>query len=124
MHVRCIRSPSASPNRTTDYTIVLLQVGNHEAVTKFALRGCGSPGSRPVSAPLADPSAKPGLDHYAAADAAMRHVAHALLAGVEAKQVSQEALQVGDMQEWEQGRVAGKVWQSQVPRVTAPWPLP
>lgn len=35
-------------------------VSNHEAVVRFAARGCGSPGRRPVSAPLSDPTAKPG----------------------------------------------------------------
>lgn len=58
-------------------------VSNHEAVTKFALRGVGKPGPRPVSAPLADPTAIPGMDHEAEVDAALRHVAHALLLGPE-----------------------------------------
>ncbi|GLC43420.1 hypothetical protein PLESTB_001555600 [Pleodorina starrii] len=68
-------------------------VRNHEAVVKFALRGPGRPGPRPVMAPLADPTALPALEHSREADAALRHVAHALLVGVEAKQVSTEALQ-------------------------------
>ncbi|GLI60527.1 hypothetical protein VaNZ11_002533 [Volvox africanus] len=68
-------------------------VRNHEAVVKFALRGPGQPGPRPVAAPLADPTAIPALGHVAEADAALRHVAHALLVGVEAKQVSPQALQ-------------------------------
>ena len=56
-------------------------VGNHSAVTKFALRGVGQPGDRPVTAPLSDPTAKPGLEFEAEVDAALRHVAHALLKG-------------------------------------------
>ena len=56
-------------------------IGNHAAVTRFAARAVGSPGSRPVSAPLSDPTAKPGEAHLPAVDAALRAVAHALLAG-------------------------------------------
>lgn len=67
-------------------------VGNHAAVTKFALRGVGKAGPRPVSAPLADPTAIPGTDWEREVDAALRHVAHALLEGVEAKQESQHML--------------------------------
>jgi glutathione S-transferase len=63
-------------------------VANHGAVVRFALRGAGQPGARPVSAPLADPSAVPAMQYERAADAALRHVAHALLAGVEAKQAA------------------------------------
>jgi glutathione S-transferase len=55
---------------------------------RFALRGPGRPGPRPVSAPLADPTAVAAEEHTAAFDAALRHVAHALLAGVEAKQAA------------------------------------
>jgi len=69
-------------------------IKNHEAVAKFALRGPGKPGPRPVAAPLADPTGVPALEHLPAMDAALRHVVHALLVGVEAKQVSAEALQV------------------------------
>ncbi|PNH08687.1 hypothetical protein TSOC_004726 [Tetrabaena socialis] len=68
-------------------------VRNNEAIVRFSLRGPGQPGPRPVSAPLADPTAVPALQHTREADAALRHVAHALLAGVEAKQVSPQALQ-------------------------------
>ncbi|PNW88790.1 hypothetical protein CHLRE_01g044700v5 [Chlamydomonas reinhardtii] len=68
-------------------------VRNHDAVVRFALRGPGQPGPRPVTAPLADPTAIPNTNYTAEADAALRHVAHALLAGVEAKQLSQHALQ-------------------------------
>lgn len=73
---------------------VCLQVRNHQGIVRFALRGPGKPGPRPVSAPLADPTAIPDLDHTRDADVALRHVVHALLVGVEAKQVSQQALQV------------------------------
>ena len=44
-------------------------VGNHEAVVKFAARGCGQEGAQPVMAPLSDPSAKPGMQHIDAVDA-------------------------------------------------------
>lgn len=44
-------------------------VDNHEAVTKFAARGCGQQGSPPVNAPLSDPYAKPGMQHLEAVDA-------------------------------------------------------
>lgn len=74
-----------------------MQIRNHEAVVRFALRGPGQPGPRPVSAPLSDPTAVPATQHTAEADAALRHVVHALLVGVEAKQVSQQALQVGGL---------------------------
>lgn len=73
---------------------MLLQVVNHAAVGRFALRGAGQPGPRPVSAPLADPSGVAALQHEAAMDAALRHVAHALLVGVQEKQVMEHALQV------------------------------
>ncbi|KAJ9533875.1 hypothetical protein QJQ45_026965, partial [Haematococcus lacustris] len=69
-------------------------VKNHTALVRFALRGPGQPGPRPVSAPLADPTAIPAEEWTAAGDAALRHVAHALIVGVQAKQVSQQALQV------------------------------
>lgn len=67
---------------------------NHAAVARFAARGAGSPGARPVSAPLADPSAVAADPAVPAVDAALRHVAHALLVGVEEKQVMEHALQV------------------------------
>uniref|UniRef100_A0A061QXR9 Glutathione S-transferase n=1 Tax=Tetraselmis sp. GSL018 TaxID=582737 RepID=A0A061QXR9_9CHLO len=69
-------------------------IGNHEAIVRFAARGCGRPGPRPVSAPLSDPTAQPGVEHIDAVDAGLRHVAHALLVGVEGKQISAGALQV------------------------------
>ena len=71
-----------------------LQVAYHDAIVKFALRGAGQPGPRPVSAPLADPTGVAAVEHTAAMDAALRHVAHALLVGVDEKQVMEHALQV------------------------------
>ena len=56
-------------------------VKNYGPVTRFAARGCGQPGSRPVSAPLSDPTAQPGERHLPDVDAALRLVAHALLTG-------------------------------------------
>lgn len=44
-------------------------VGNHGAVVRFAARGCGQPGRRPVSAPLSDPTATPGETYLDAVDA-------------------------------------------------------
>lgn len=72
----------------------LVQVAYHGPIVKFAVRGCGQPGPRPVSAPLSDPTAIPDMSQVPAADAALRHVVHALLVGVEAKQLSPHALQV------------------------------
>jgi glutathione S-transferase len=59
-------------------------VGNAAAVVRFAARGCGSPGTRPVSAPLADPSARAGEAYIEDVDAALRRCAHALIAGTDA----------------------------------------
>ncbi|GFH26764.1 glutathione S-transferase, partial [Haematococcus lacustris] len=42
-------------------------VKNHTALVRFALRGPGQPGPRPVSAPLADPTAIPAEEWTAAA---------------------------------------------------------
>ncbi len=83
--------------RSLPCTFSSTQIRNHEAVVRFALRGPGQPGPRPVSAPLSDPTAVPATQHTAEADAALRHVVHALLVGVDAKQVSQQALQVGGL---------------------------
>jgi len=56
-------------------------IGNRAAITRFAARGCGARGSRPVAAPLADPTATPGEAYLADVDAALRLTAHQLLAG-------------------------------------------
>jgi len=88
-------SPGEDPPRDRLEAAAKL-VGYHTAVVRFALRGCGSPGKTPVAAPLADPTAEAGVEYEAAADAAMRHVVHALLVGVEAKQVTEQALQVSE----------------------------
>eukprot|EP00879_Flechtneria_rotunda_P013937 GHRR01014556.1.p1 GENE.GHRR01014556.1~~GHRR01014556.1.p1 ORF type:complete len:360 (+),score=94.86 GHRR01014556.1:732-1811(+) len=76
-------------------------VCNHAAVVQFALRGAGKPGPKPVSAPLADPTGIAAAEHTAAVDAALRHVVHALLTGVQEKQVMQEALQIKDLGEFD-----------------------
>ena len=55
-------------------------VGNHDAVTRFAARGCGKAGAAP-SPPLSDPTAVPGEAHLPAVDAALRRVALELLDG-------------------------------------------
>ena len=47
-------------------------VDNHEAVVKFALRGPGQAGPRPVSAPLADPTAIPATEYHREVDAGAR----------------------------------------------------
>lgn len=60
-------------------------VENRAAVTKFACRGYGEDG-RPVMAPLSSPNATPNEDTAPAVEAALRHVAHALLVSVETKQ--------------------------------------
>ena len=70
-------------------------VGNHVDVVKFSLRAVGQPGEKSVSAPFADPFAVPGMEWEGAVDAAFRHVAHALLVGVEEKQTSDKRLIVG-----------------------------
>eukprot|EP00238_Polyblepharides_amylifera_P012278 CAMPEP_0196576202 /NCGR_PEP_ID=MMETSP1081-20130531/5527_1 /TAXON_ID=36882 /ORGANISM="Pyramimonas amylifera, Strain CCMP720" /LENGTH=477 /DNA_ID=CAMNT_0041894751 /DNA_START=244 /DNA_END=1677 /DNA_ORIENTATION=+ len=64
-------------------------VGNNNAVVRFAARGCAPAGSRPVRAPLADPSADKNVTDQTipAADAALRLVVAALLTN-EGQQVS------------------------------------
>lgn len=44
-------------------------IDNHEAVVRFAARGCGTEGNPPVMAPLSDPNAQPGLQYVPAVDA-------------------------------------------------------
>eukprot|EP01025_Chloroclados_australasicus_P018932 TRINITY_DN2011_c0_g1_i1.p1 TRINITY_DN2011_c0_g1~~TRINITY_DN2011_c0_g1_i1.p1 ORF type:complete len:511 (-),score=60.95 TRINITY_DN2011_c0_g1_i1:294-1826(-) len=67
-------------------------VNNHEAVIRFAARGCGQAGPRPVSAPLSDPTGIPGEQHLQSVDAALRAVAAALLNGT-----SGDIVQEGDL---------------------------
>lgn len=57
-------------------------IHNHSAIVRFALRGAGSPGPRPVTAPLADPTAIPNMEYEEQVDAALRHVAHVMLTGM------------------------------------------
>ena len=47
---------------------------NHEAVVKFAARGCGQQGNPPVNAPLSDPNAKPGMQYVDAVDAGLSSI--------------------------------------------------
>jgi len=54
---------------------------NHEAVAKFAARGCGKEGAKKFQAPLADPYAVPNEAYVPRVDAALRRVVTALLAG-------------------------------------------
>lgn len=56
---------------------------NHAKVARFAARAVGASGSPRVAAPLADPNAKPSEDAVPAVDAALRHVVHSLVVGVE-----------------------------------------
>ena len=57
-------------------------IGNHARVVPFACRAHAPPGVPPVMAPLADPNnASPVRWHEDDVDCALRHVAHALLAG-------------------------------------------
>jgi hypothetical protein len=68
--------------------VALSRITNHP-IAALLLLSCS-----PVSAPLADPTAIPAEEYTAAGDMALRHVAHALLVGVDAKQASPQALQV------------------------------
>jgi len=96
---------------------------NHEAVVKFALRGCGEEGSRPVMAPLADPTATSGMDAFQGTDASLRyfypppqsisttfhrHIAHALLIGIETKQNQTSLHKVAVSDEGRSDLVAGE----------------
>lgn len=73
-------SPGDSPARDR-LEAAAKMVANRSALVRFALRGPGKPGPRPVSAPLADPTAIPALEYEPAMDAALRAVTHALLTG-------------------------------------------
>ena len=61
-------------------------IANHEALVSFACRGAGKKGSKPVGAPLSDPTAQPNNEVQLEVDAALRHVVHGLIVGVDAKQ--------------------------------------
>jgi len=82
-------SAGDNPGLDTFYPAYRL-IQNRDNVTTFALRGCGQPGTRPVSAALCDPSAIPKEESRPEVDSALRHVAHALLIGYNAKQSSPE----------------------------------
>ena len=56
-------------------------INNHDPIVRFALRGVGQPGQPQVTAPLADPYAKPDMQHEAEVDAALRYVAHLMMTG-------------------------------------------
>lgn len=64
----CCNLPGEVPQRDTLQAAFRL-VKNHEAVVKFSLRGPGTPGQPPVSAPLADPNALAAMEYLDAADA-------------------------------------------------------
>eukprot|EP00210_Caulerpa_lentillifera_P003523 g3362.t1 len=116
-------SPGEYPAKDTYYAAKQL-ISNHNAVVRFALRGCGSEGSRPVMAPLSDPTAVPGMDAFQGTDAALRyyhhslklstlitmyrHIAQALLIGVEAKQSEASSHRVFFSDEAASGLVSGK----------------
>lgn len=72
---------------------------NKDAIIRFALRGCGEPGVRPVWAELSDPMAVPGLEYQPDFDAALRYVVLALLEGVDKVQSSEHALSLVDGEE-------------------------
>lgn len=86
-------APGDNPSIDT-VTAAARLVGNRAAICRFAARGVGAPGDRPVSAPLSDPTAVPNEAAVPHVDAALRHVAHALLVGVDGKQTSENGLQV------------------------------
>uniref|UniRef100_A0A0G4I6M6 GST N-terminal domain-containing protein n=1 Tax=Chromera velia CCMP2878 TaxID=1169474 RepID=A0A0G4I6M6_9ALVE len=66
-------------------------ISNHEAVARFACRGVGIPGRPPVSAPKADPNAKPNEAWVPQVDCALRHVTDLLLS--ENKQQKESAVE-------------------------------
>lgn len=69
---------------------------NKDAIIRFALRGCGEPGARPVWAELSDPTAVSAVEYQQDFDAALRYVVLALLEGVEKVQSSEHALSLAD----------------------------
>jgi glutathione S-transferase len=59
-------------------------IGNHKAVTRFALRGApGAKAGKRFTAPLADPNVSPALDFEAPLAAALQCTATALLQGTD-----------------------------------------
>jgi len=77
-------SPNGSDARAARREAAERLVHNHKAIARFAARGAGSPGPKPVSAPLADPTAVPAEAAVPAVDLALRHISHALLEGPKA----------------------------------------
>ena len=78
-------------------------VDNHEAVTRFALRGApGTKAGKHFSAPLSDPSAQPSMQFEQPVAAALCCTAAALLRGTDAAQA-----QFGDL-EWLQAAGASQ----------------
>ena len=58
--LRPLHPPHAADNPPADALEAAARlVGNHDAITKFMLRGPGKRGPRPVRAPLSDPTAIP-----------------------------------------------------------------
>lgn len=86
-------SPGDNPRADTTCASAKL-IRNHKAVVRFAARGAGKGGTRPVSAPLSDPSALPQEAAVRDVDAALRHVAHSLLVGAAEKQAGGYPLKV------------------------------
>jgi glutathione S-transferase len=68
-------------------------IRNHEAVARFAARQLGPQGAEPGFVPNM-PSAAPDEATVGHTDAALRHVAHALLVGVDEKQAGKHPLKV------------------------------
>lgn len=69
-------------------------VRNRVNLGRFALRGPGKKGPKPVSAPLADPTAIPALEHSDAMDVTLRRLAHLLLDGTTTNNSRSNKLQV------------------------------
>jgi glutathione S-transferase len=65
-------------------------VMNHAAVTRFALRGVGKPGTR-FHAPLAEPDAVPDMSSKDIVSTALQFTATALLQGTDAARAALEA---------------------------------
>ena len=47
-------------------------ISNHETIVKFALRACGKEINRKATAPLANPTAQPGMHAFTETDTAIR----------------------------------------------------